>query len=183
MKMNPNSLFAILLRSPWWLSFAIAIGLAALSRAILRDVPMLFASLVGLPFIVIGCIAAWKQLRTPGSEGIAKALDGLRTLSGEEFAGKLASAYQRDGFAAKRITGAADLELEKSGRLTLVACKRWKATRTGVEPLRELETLRRKREAPEAVYIAAGEITDTARSFAAQSGIRLLEGPELAALV
>ena len=97
-----------------------------------------------------------------------------------DFAAKLEQAYRREGYDVRRISGAADLELEKSGRVTLLAGKRWKATRTGIEPLRELDALRQKREAPEAVYVAAGEITDNARAFAAKSGIHLLESAELA---
>lgn len=185
LKMHENSLFAVLLRAPWWVSLLAAAATGLPARYLLDRfaMPGWYALFVALPFLVIACVAGWRQLRAPSAGRIAGKLDALRSLAWEEFAGKLAAAYQRDGYAAKRISGAADFELEKSGRLTLVACKRWKATRTGVEPLRELDALRRKREAPEAVYVAAGEITDTARSFAAQSGIRLLEGPELAALV
>jgi hypothetical protein len=34
------------------------------------------------------------------------------------------------------MEGAADFELERAGRLSLVAAKRWKASSTGVEPLK-----------------------------------------------
>jgi restriction system protein len=78
---------------------------------------------------------------------------------------------------------AADLELGKSGRISLVACKRWKADRTGVEPLRELDAARHAREAQECIYVAAGGITDNARAFAARTNIRLLHDAELAALL
>jgi len=185
LKMHDNSLFAVLLRAPWWVSFAAAAAVGVPSRFMLERfaMPEGYAIFVALPFVVIGCAAGLRQLRAPSAGRIAGELDRLRALAWEDFADKLAAAYARDGYAAKRIAGAADFELERSGRLTLVACKRWRATRTGVEPLRELEALRRKREAHDAVYIAAGEITDTARSFAAQSGIRLVEGVQLAALI
>jgi len=61
-----------------------------------------------------------------------------------------------------------------------VACKRWKAVRAGVEPLRELDAARNASEAQGCIYVAAGEITDTARAFAAQANIRLLHDAELA---
>ena len=77
----------------------------------------------------------------------------------------------------------ADLELAKGGVKSLVACRRWKATRTGIEPLRELHAAARARGAGECIYVAAGEITDTARAFAAQNGIRVLQGAELARLL
>jgi restriction system protein len=185
LKMHENSLFAVLLRAPWWASFVAATAVGVPARFALERfaMPEPYAIFIALPFLVIGCVAGWRQLRTPGPAKIADRLDTLRALSWEDFAARLATAYRRDGYETRRIEGAADLELEKSGRVTLVACKRWKASRIGIEPLRELQELRRKRDIAEAVYLTAGEITDTARGFAARSAIRLVEGPEIAALL
>ncbi len=66
---------------------------------------------------------------------------------------------------------------------TLVACKRWKAVRTGVEPLRELQAAREAREAHHCVYVATGEITDQARAFAMEKKISLVQGADLATLL
>ena len=83
-----------------------------------------------------------------------------------------------------RLKGAAaDLELSKSGRISLVACKRWKADRTGIEPLRELDATRKTRDAQDCIYVAAGGITDNARAFATLKNIRLLHDAELASLL
>ncbi|HKI64874.1 MAG TPA: restriction endonuclease, partial [Burkholderiales bacterium] len=71
----------------------------------------------------------------------------------------------------------------KAGRGTLVACKRWKASRTGVEPLRELTAARRAHGAGDCAYLAVGEITDTAREFATKNDVKLLQGAELAKLL
>ncbi|HYR33109.1 MAG TPA: restriction endonuclease, partial [Burkholderiales bacterium] len=76
-------------------------------------------------------------------------------------------------------SGGADFELVQGSRSTLVACKRWKAMRTGIEPLRELEDARRAREAAECIYVATGEVTAQARAFAAERNIRVVEGAEL----
>jgi restriction system protein len=67
--------------------------------------------------------------------------------------------------------------------VTLVACKRWKAVRTGIEPLREFGAASRERGAHERAYVAAGEVTETARAFAAKEGIRLVQDEELARLL
>ena len=75
------------------------------------------------------------------------------------------------------------LELTKGGRTSLVDCRRWKATRTGIEPLRELHAAGQKREAHELIYVAAGEVTDNARSFARAKNIRLVGDVELAQLL
>ena len=143
-----------------------------------------YAMFASLPFIVIGTYAAWQQLRAPSAAQIAATLESLRALSWDEFSAALEDAFRRDGHSVSRLNIAgADLELTKSGRTSLVGCKRWKVARAGVEPLRELEAARHARETHECIYVAAGEITDNARAFAAGKNIRLLHGAELAKLL
>ncbi len=182
MKMHENSLFAVLLRSPWWISIGIALATAAASRFMLEkfSFPEFYAAFIALPFLVIGSVAGWKQLRAPSAKRIAGRLEALRALSWDDFSAAMEEAFRRDGYAVSRFKGAgADLELTRAGRVSLVACKRWKATRTGVEPLKELDAAKRASEAGESVYVVAGDITDNARNFAAQSNIRLLHDAEL----
>jgi len=186
MKMHDNSLFAILLRSPWWISLLVALATAVASRFVLVkfDMPELYAIFVALPFLVISSVAGWRQLRAPSAERVAGRLEALRALSWDEFSAALEQAFQRDGYGVKRLAGAAaDFELTKAGRISLVACKRWKATRTGIEPLKELEAAKQASDASAGIYVAAGGITDNARTFAAQANIRLLHDAELAALL
>ena len=134
--------------------------------------------------MVIGCVAGWQQLRAPSTERIAATLEALRSMSWDEFSTALEGAYRRDGFAVSRLNIAgADLELNKAGRVSLVACKRWKVARTGIEPLRELDAARQAREAHECIYVAAGDITDNARAFVAEKKIRLLEDAALASML
>jgi restriction system protein len=184
--MHENSLFAVLLRSPWWLSLLVALATAVASRFVLArfDMPELYAIFVALPFLVISSVAGWKQLRAPSAERIATDLDALRELSWEAFSGALETAYRGQGYAVARASvRGADLELSKSGRVSLVSCKRWKVARAGIEPLRDLDAARRKAQASECIYVAAGEVTENAVAFAAEKGIQLLRGPELAALI
>ena len=184
MEMNKNSLFAILLRSPWWVSIAVAAGLFAVARMLLPEAYALYAIFVALPFFVIGCYAGWQQLRAPSAKQIAATLESLRALSWDEFSAALEDAYRRDGYTVTRLNVAgADLELTKSGRVSLAACKRWKVARAGIEPLRELDAARQAREAHECIFVAAGDITDNARAFAAEKNIRLLHGAELVKLL
>lgn len=180
-RMNPNSLFAILLRKPWWVSIAVAAGLFAVVRL---AIPPFYAAFATLPFLVIGCYAGWQQLRAPSAARVARALDKLRAMAWEEFSAALEAAYRREGYSVGRIAGApAELELTRAGRTALVACKRWKATRTGIDPLRELDAAKRARDAHDCIYVATAEITRNARAFAAEKGIKLLEGAELATLL
>jgi len=162
-------------------SFAVAAGIYALAQVLFAGAVAPYGIYAALPFLVIGCVAGWKQLRAPSAEQIAANLEAIRALSWDEFSAALEAAFRRDGYTVSRLNIAgADLELAKSGRVSLVACKRWKVARTGIEPLRELEAVREAREAHESWYVAAGEITDTARAFAAGRNLRLLDGAELA---
>ena len=184
MKMHENSLFAILLRSPWWISLIAGAGVFALTRALLPAAYANFAFFAALPFLVIGAVAGWRQLRAPSAERVAANLEALRALSWDAFSGALETAYRNQGYAVSpsSVSGA-DFELSKAGRTSLVSCKRWKVARAGIEPLRDLDAARRKTQASECIYVAAGDITENATAFASEKGIRLLQGPELAALV
>jgi restriction system protein len=176
-KPKENSLFAILLRSQWWVSALVAVAAIGLIRLI---VPTLYAVAAALPFIVIALYVGWRELREPSGRRVARTLEALRAMNADEFAGAMEAAFRGDGYAVKRLGGQADFELERASRNTLVVCKRWKATRTGVEPLRELDAARKAREAHECIYVAAGEITGQARAFAAEKNIRLIGAVELA---
>jgi restriction system protein len=148
------------------------------------DMPEAYAIFLALPFLVIGCVAGWTQLRAPSAERIAATLESLRALSWEEFSAALEDAFRRDGYAVNRLKlPGADLELTKGARVSVVSCKRWKVARAGVEPLRELEAAREAREAHEGIYVAAGDVTENARAYATERKFRLLHGAELATLL
>ena len=180
-RMAKNSLFAILLRSPWWISVAAAAGIFAAARLAL---PEIYAFFVALPFAVIGAYALWQQRHAPSAAQVAGTIQALRAMSWDEFSAALEDAFRRDGYIVDRTTGAeADFELTKAGRISLVGARRWKVARTGIEPLRELDAAGGAREAHECIYVFAGEITDNARAFAAGKNIRLVHDAELAKLL
>jgi restriction system protein len=180
-KMVENSAFAILLRSPWWISALIAVAVFAASRFVL---PTAYALVVPLPFVVIAGYAAWKQLRAPSAARIATTLEALRAMSWDSFSAALEDAFRGQGYGVQRLReGEADFELTRAGRLTYVSCRRWKAARTGVGPLSSLLAAARARKVPDCIYVSAGEISANARTFAAQNDIRLLCDAELAALL
>ena len=179
-----DSLFAILLRSPWWISIAIAAGIVAVVNFVLPTVPVGYAVFAALPFLVIGAVAGWRQLRQPSAARVGNTVEALRAMSWGDFSNALEDAFRRDGYTVSRLAGVgADFELTKAGRTTLVACKRWKVARAGVEPLRELHEAKRARDAHECLYVATGEITDGARKFATEKSVRIVHGAELAKLL
>lgn len=181
--MSENSLFAVLLRSSWWISFAIAIVLAVGARLALPAAYATYAPFMAFPFVITGVMAAWKQWKRPSVARVAATLEAIGAMSWREFSGLLEQAFQRNGHVVSRGSGAVDLTLAKGGRTTVVACKRWKAASHGLEALRELEAARRTQDAHEAIYVAAGAISDNARRFAVDHGVALMQGPELAALL
>jgi restriction system protein len=184
LRMAKDSLFAILLRSQWWISIAVAAGIVAVVKLVLPGVPVAYAVFAALPFIVIGAIAGWRQLRQPSRARVVDTLESVRTMSWGDFSGALEDAFRRDGYAVTRLAGpAADFELTKGGRTSLVACKRWKVARTGIDPLRDLDEAKRARDAHECIYVATGEVTEGALKFAREKGIRVVHGAELAKLL
>lgn len=183
---HPNSLFARLLRSPWWVSAAVAAVTFALARLLLAkfDQPGLYAFFVALPFAVIATWVGAKQLRAPSAAKVAARLEELRAMDWPAFATAVEGAYLRDGYKVTRLDGAqADFEVEKAGRRALLACRRWKANRVGVEPLKALAAEAKARDAADCAWLAAGEVSETARAYAVAERIRLIEGSGLAIAV
>jgi restriction system protein len=180
-QMAKNSLFAILLRSPWWLSLGVAVVLFGVLKLL---IPLVYAAFSTLPFLVIAGYVGVKQLLAPSAAKAEKVMQRLRAMTWEEFSATLEAAFRRDGFIVNRLAGEeADFELLKGSHRALVSCKRWKAARAGAEPLRQLAAARKKRDAHECLYIAAGDVSDNARTLATEKGIRVVEGTELAQLV
>jgi restriction system protein len=183
-KMSENSLFAILLRSPWWISAAIAGAMGGVAYAALPEPYKIFGVFSATPFVVIAGMAAWKQLQQPSTGRVERTLAAVRAMSWIDFATALEHAYRREGYEVTRVAGAAaDFSIRKNFRLALVSCKRWKMAQTGVEPLRVLVAEKEEREAQDCVYVYAGAISDNALKFAAQKNVTLVGGPELARLL
>ncbi len=185
--MAEKSLFAILLRSPWWISFAVVGVIVLAAGALLPKDYFVVGALAGFPFVVVGSMAAWRQLRAPAPAKVAEMLDAVATMPWRGFADSLAAAWARAGYTVERLPGThagADMRLALGGKTTLVHARRWKAATHGVEPLRELHAAMQASEAPAGVYVAAlGQVSDNARSFARDHGIVVLQGDAVAQLL
>ncbi len=185
--MAKNSLFAILLRSPWWVSAGVGIALGLLAAALLPDAYRVAGALSGFPFIVISAMAAWRGRDLPSAARIEQTQQALAAMAWPAFAALLEQAFQRDGHTLvarePRATPAVDFVLERKGRRMLVCARRWKSARTGIETLRALQAARDAAgdDMPnDALLIALGEPTDSARPFAAEHGIAIWQAAELA---
>lgn len=181
-KMAENSLFAILLRSPWWYS-AVAAGLILiLSSAIARGKFLIIGVSLSLPFFAIAFYAAFKQFQRPSPQQIAKVAAEARKMSAAQVAGKVADSYIKERFDSTPFKGkAADLELTRGYRKLLLSSKRFKAANTGVEPLKQLVAAGENAEATGYLYVTLGEVSANAREFARENNIEIIQSAELAA--
>ncbi len=184
LQISDKSLFARLLRAPWWVSFAVALFVGVAAFALFPKDLKPAGALSSIPFIVIGLIAAWKQRNALSPKQIEATLQKLAALSAREFTDTLAAAYEREAYTVTRFTQpGADLVIEKNGYTTLVSCKRWKAANHGVEPLRELLAAMEKADTGRGIYVALNSVSEAALRFARENGIRLVAGSELVELL
>ncbi len=182
--MAENSLFAILLRKPWWISMAIATAVSLLARMLLPEKYAVAGMLGCLPFVVIAGMAAWRQRGLPSAAQHEHWLQRLRAMNAREFSAAVEAAYRHQGYEVQPIKSpAAELALRKYGQTTLLGLRRWKAASTGVEPLRELQTAMQKHEADAGILLAGGELGDKARSFAKQADIAVVDAEQLVRLL
>lgn len=183
-KMAPNSLFAILLRSPWWISFVIAGAIIAASIAWLPARFAIYGAIGGLPIAGVGLVAAWRQLRAPSAVQVSANIDAALAMPWREFSKALENAWQQAGYQVERVEGAADLRLSEKDQVTLVSARRWKAASHGVEPLRQLHAAMKATGAGAGIYIAAqGTLTEQAQTFARDHSLTLLPASALAQLL
>lgn len=181
-KMSEKSLFAVLLRSPWWISFLLVAVIALLAGALLPKEYAGVGMLGGFPFFVIGCMAMWRQRNLPSAAEVEKGMSMLSSIGWRDFSALLETAFTRQGYAVKHLNGAADMQLEKRGVLTVVSAKRWKAAALGVESLRELVAVRDALEARNCVCITLGQVSAKANEYAEQNRITLISDADLVAL-
>ena len=182
-KMAENSLFAILLRSSWWISAAVGVAFVLAAQAILPAKYFIVGAFGALPFFVIAGIAGWRQFKAPSPKKVAQALEAAGAMSWAEFSSVFEAGLRSDGYTVEKIDGGADFLTVKAGRTAVVAARRWKGAKLGLEPLRELEAARQKRDTHDAVFVTIGEVTEKAAQFARSNGIRMLAGADLAKLV
>lgn len=178
--MARETLFRILQRQPWWLSVLVAAVLFGITELVYPPV----AFFIALPFLVLAAFIAYQQFRGTATVDVDGRLAALRAMSWENFSLVVTEAYRRQGYGVTDAQDPAyDFELTKGGRRTLLSCRRWKVNSVGIAPLRALSEAVRRYEAYNAICVAAGDFSVTAREYAATQPITLLTGRELVALV
>jgi restriction system protein len=181
-KMAPNSLFAVLLRNPWWISFLIAAVISAICAVFLPKNLGLLGAMGALPFWITGAVALKRQWSAPSAAQVQAELARISSLSWRDFANELVIKFEKQGFLVERLKevatkqdgtreGAADFKLLKNGQTTLVAAKRYKAATHGVEALQALVAQQAALGADRVMYVCLGGLTEQAATFAKDRGV------------
>ncbi|GAA5235218.1 restriction endonuclease [Verticiella sediminum] len=183
-QMPRNSVFAMLLRSAWWVSALIAVVLLAASQLVTAPFLAAFLLFASFPFAVIAAVAGWKQRNRPSAQRVERTANAVRAMSWAEFSGVLQEGLRRDGCETVACKSEhADFEARRQGRIALVSARRWKASRVGVQALSRLEAQRQARGAHEAIYVTVGDISEQAAAYAQANHIKFMTAPELARLL
>ena len=183
-KMSEKSLFATLLRAPWWVSFLVMLAVALVAGALLPDAYKIAGMLGAFPFLVIGIMAAWRQRNAISPDRIQELADQARSMGWRDFSILVEEALRQQGFEVSRLSsGPADFQIEKNGRITLVSAKRWKAATVGAEHLRELLAARESQQAFSCTCMSLGIFSQSAIDLASQNPIQLLGPANIAQLM
>lgn len=192
-KPAPNSLFAILLRNPWWISLLIAGLLILAAKAFLPADYWVAGALGSAPFVVIGVMAFRRQWNSLKPEQIDALLTDIREMSWPAFEKALLERHAAQGWERVNPTPgkgsgsgdlASDLVLSKGGQHLLISARRFKAARHGEDAVAALaKAVERMRETEGlcgGMYLAVGELSPAAAALARQSGIAVHNGDALA---
>jgi restriction system protein len=196
-----KSFGGLLLKLPWWVSGALGVlifiamcwGLPVWAgndnaRQILAKG---IAPLAPLALVIFGIFAVgsfwFGKFRRRLVDG-QTSLESLRNITWKDFEFLVAEAYRRQGYQveyslSRGADGGVDLVLRKDGRISLVQCKQWKVFSVGAPVIREMFGLLTSERANEAIIVTSGSFTRDAQSFAEGKPIRLIDGPQLLALV
>jgi restriction system protein len=201
MSRHKESNIDLLLKAPWWISLIIGI----LAYAVLRwGVPAWagndsmrqpFAKgippLAPLPLNFFSIIAAgsfWFGRHRRKLVDQQTSLESLRATPWKQFEFLVAEAFRRQSYQVefslnRGADGGVDLVLRQKGHTALVQCKQWKVYSVGAPVIREMFGLMTAERADEAIIVTTGKFTRDAQDFAEGKPIRLVDGPQLLALV
>jgi len=186
---------------PWWVGMVLAVlayvFLRYVTPAIIpSDRPIYAAARVGsqlawlfaIPFLFAGAASAGRQLVLGRLLVRQSDLESIRALSWLQFEYLVGEAFRRQGYVVEERGGSTpdggvDLDLWKSGKKTVVQCKRWKSKQVGVNIVRELYGVMTSEGADEAVVVSSGDYTKEARKFANSKPIRLIDGKQLFSMI
>jgi len=172
---------AILLRSPWWYSVLIALFAISISMVPAEGKYLFLGVATALPFIGIALYSAYNHSQRLSPKRVQEVEQKARRLSATELAKKITINYEKIRFDVSAFDGdAAEYELERGVHKLLLSCKRFKAAKTGIEPLKKMTNAGKKCEATGYLYVTLGEVSTNALEYARQNNIELIQAEALA---
>jgi len=182
-KMAENSIFAILLRSTWWYSVLIGLVIIALCTAVTDAKYIALSITAGLPFLVVGGWACFKQSQQPSQKRVLEVTEQAKKMQALAVAQKIADNYISNGYESNIYKGnGAEIELTRGHQKLLICAKRFKAANTGIEPLKSLVAVGETVDATGYLYVTLGDVTDIALDYAQQNRIEIVQSSRLASL-
>ena len=190
-------------RLPWWAGVVAAAGLEVslpadskqigglVIRQAVRAMAMVGQWVLPALFLVGAAVSYFKQRRREALYGdVARRgeLAPFADMSWQDFERVVGEYFRRLGFSVAEAggggaDGGVDIELARGLDRYLVQCKRWRALRVGVEPVRELYGVIHARRAAGGFVVTSGSFTDEARRFAEGREIELIDGAALAGAI
>ena len=181
-RMSENSLFAMLLRSPWWYSALFGVVIIAISIALFGGQFVILGLFASLPFLGIAGYTGYKQAQLPSQKRIEEVHTQAQKMTAIQIAKEISASYEDIRFDSDPFKGnAAELELTRGNRKILLCTKRFKVGNTGIEPLKQLVAAGEKIEATAYLYVALGDISSAAQDYAKKNDIELIQAARLAA--
>jgi restriction system protein len=173
----------MLLRSPWWYSVLVGLFFLAASLLITDAQYMILSIASAMPFFGIGAYAGYKQFQQPSQKRVLDVTQQAQKMPAGVIAQKIAANYIQSGYESVTFkSNGADLELIRGSRKLLLSSKRFKAANTGIEPLKLLVAAGQETEATGYLYVTLGDITASARNYAQENNIELIQSSKLATL-
>lgn len=197
--MRKDSIFEDVMKMPWPVGVVIAAIIFfmfhvyqlvapqdALNRAIFSGVRML-----AYVFIMLMLLASFFSFLTQKIRSkrfrTTQSMADLRSLTWRQFESFIGESFREQGYFVMETPegpdNGVDLVLRKDGEKTFVQCKHWKTNTVGVEKVRELLGSMTAGGAHNGIFVASGYYTKPAKNLASQSGIRLVDGDDLARLI
>lgn len=200
-RQKSEGIFETLATLPWWISVVVAClayvffrwvfpalaGESFLLKVMARAVQtnaLLFACL----FLIPAPIAFFSAARRRKLLNLQTGIESIRAMSWQNFELLVGEVFRRQGYGVEERGGSApdgglDLVLRKSGKTTVVQCKRWREVQVSVQPVRELLGVMHAAGADAAIFVSSGTYTSDAVQFVRGQPIRLIDGAELADMV
>jgi len=166
------------------------IGATAL-QAVGRALAGIGQYVVPLICLVGAGVSAWhraERKRLVDDVTHSRSADALHAMSWQQFERLVGEAFRLQGYRVAETggggaDGGVDLVLIRGAEKFLVQCKQWRAFKVGVDVVRELYGVMAARGATGGFVITSGRFTADAVAFAQGRNIRLIDGPQLHALI